>query len=78
MNKSAPNTERAAKAAGISLVTLQRWIADGRVHPPKLQIRNGRAVRVWSWRQLQRLLKTKNAIYCRGRGRKALRKSGVQ
>ena len=70
MTNSTPNTEFAAKAAGISLITLQRWIAAGRVRPPRLRIRNGRAVRIWTWRYLEALRKTKEAIYCRGRGRK--------
>jgi predicted site-specific integrase-resolvase len=64
------STRYAAKAVGISLMTLQRWIADGDIRPPKLQIVNGRATRLWDNDDLERLEQTKERIYCRGRGRK--------
>jgi predicted site-specific integrase-resolvase len=70
MNDKLYKTEEAAKRAGIALVTLQRWIAGGKVKAPKLRIRNGRAVRLWATDDLDRLRQTKLAIYCRGRGRK--------
>jgi len=67
----APFSSRyAAKAVGISLMTLQRWIADENVRPPKLQIVNGRATRLWDVEDLERLRQTKAKIYRRGRGRK--------
>ena len=55
---------------GISTMTLQRWLAAGKVKGPKLRIRNGRAVRLWSDADLARLQKLKEQIYCKGRGRK--------
>jgi len=70
MKKAPFTTVHAAKAAGIALVTLQRWIAAGRLKAPKLRIRHGRAVRLWGQSDLARLLKTKAATYRRGRGRK--------
>lgn len=73
MAKAPFTTIRAAKAAGLSLVTLQRWIAAGKVKAPNLRIRNGRAVRLWGRSDLERLRRTKDAIYCRGRGRKKKR-----
>ena len=72
--KKALSTGYAAKKAGISLVTLQRWIAAGRVKAPGLQIRRGRAVRLWSQADLTRLREVKKATYRRGRGRKRKRK----
>ena len=51
-------------------MTLHRWIAAGRVKAPKLRIRNGRAVRLWSRADIAGLRKLKQAIYCKGRGRK--------
>ncbi len=51
-------------------MTLQRWLAAGKVKGPKLRIRHGRAVRLWSRADLARLRKLKQAIYCKGRGRK--------
>ena len=64
------NTQQAAKAAGISVMTLHRWIVAKRLDAPKLHIRNGRAVRLWSSAHLVRLRKLKQQIYCKGRGRK--------
>ncbi len=66
-----PVTNRyAAKEVGISLMTLQRWIADEDIRAPRLQIVNGRATRIWEADDLERLRAVKEKIYCRGRGRK--------
>ena len=64
------STRYAAKAVGISLMTLQRWIADGEIRPPQLQIVDGRATRLWGSGDLRGLKQLKEKIYCRGRGRK--------
>jgi hypothetical protein len=64
------NTQQAAKAAGVAVMTLHRWVVAKRLKAPKLRIRNGRAVRLWGNSDLARLLKLKQEIYCKGRGRK--------
>jgi len=64
------NTQQAAKVAGIAVMTLHRWIVAKKLEAPKLRIRNGRAVRLWSKADLDRLRKLKQAIYRKGRGRK--------
>jgi len=64
------NTQQAARAVGISIMTLHRWIVAAKVKAPKLRIRNGRAVRLWSTADLAGLRKLKAQIYCKGRGRK--------
>jgi predicted site-specific integrase-resolvase len=64
------STRYAAKAVGISLMTLQRWIADGNIRPPELEIVNGRATRLWRIEDLERLKESKQKVYRRGRGRK--------
>jgi predicted site-specific integrase-resolvase len=64
------NTQQAASAAGISVMTLHRWGTSGKVKAPKLRIRNGRAVRLWSTADVAGLRKLKQEIYCKGRGRK--------
>jgi predicted site-specific integrase-resolvase len=64
------NTQQAAKAAGISVMTLHRWIVAHKLKAPKLAIRNGRAVRLWNPADLERLSRLKQEIYCKGRGRK--------
>jgi hypothetical protein len=68
--KRAVTTRYAAKEVGISLMTLQRWIANEDVRAPRLQIVNGRATRIWEADDLERLRALKEKIYCRGRGRK--------
>jgi predicted site-specific integrase-resolvase len=68
-------TRHAAKAAGISLMTLQRWIADEDIRPPELEIVNGRATRLWYRQDMERLRQAKQKIYCKGRGRKKKRKA---
>jgi hypothetical protein len=64
------NTQQAAKTAGISVMTLHRWVVAKRLEAPKLRIRNGRAVRLWGKADLDRLRALKQEIYCKGRGRK--------
>lgn len=63
-------TREAAKAVGIHQVTLQRWIAQGKVRAPRPILRNGVGMRPWSNRDIASLRKTKAAIYRKGRGRK--------
>jgi predicted site-specific integrase-resolvase len=55
---------------GISTMTLQRWMAAGKVKGPKLRIRHGRAVRLWGQADLVGLRRLKQEVYCKGRGRK--------
>jgi predicted site-specific integrase-resolvase len=64
------NTQQTAKAAGIAVMTLHRWMVAKRLKAPKLRIRNGRAVRLWNSADLERVRKVKQEIYCKGRGRK--------
>jgi hypothetical protein len=64
------NTQQAARAVGISIMTLHRWVVGQKLKAPKLRIRNGRAVRLWSQADLARLRTLKQQIYCKGRGRK--------
>jgi predicted site-specific integrase-resolvase len=64
------NTQQAAKAAGVAVMTIHRWVVAKKLKAPKLRIRNGRAVRLWSKTDLAGLRKLKQAIYCKGRGMK--------
>jgi excisionase family DNA binding protein len=64
------NTQQAASAVGVSVMTVHRWTTARKLRAPKLRIRNGRAVRLWGTTDLARLRKLKQAIYCKGRGRK--------
>jgi excisionase family DNA binding protein len=63
-------TAEAARKAGIHLVTLQEWIAKGKVKAPKPTLVGAVGYRLWTARDVAVLLKTKKAIYRKGRGRK--------
>jgi excisionase family DNA binding protein len=62
-------TEEAAEAVGISRATLQAWIKDRKITPPKPTLDGAVAKRLWSESDLARLQKTKDKIYWKGRGR---------
>jgi hypothetical protein len=53
---------------GIAVMTLHRWVVAKRLKAPKLRIRNGRAVRLWSKTDLVRLRKVKRLVYGKGKG----------
>ena len=78
--KGPVSSRYAARAVGISLMTLQRWIADGDIRPPKLQIVNGRATRLWDGEDVERSARagemTSNFVDEKGAG-KAARLKGV-
>ena len=63
-------TGEAADAAGISRATLQVWIKAKTVRAPKTQLVEGKAVRLWTAADLERLRGVKAKIYRKGRGRK--------
>ncbi len=67
-------TVEAAKEVGIHLATLQRWIAEGKIRPPKPTLRGAVGYRLWSAKDVVRLKKAKKEIYRKGRGRKPKRK----
>jgi excisionase family DNA binding protein len=67
-------TTEAAKRAGIYQVTLQKWIAAGRLKAPKGTLIGAVGYRLWSPKDVALLLKVKEASYRKGRGRK--KKSG--
>jgi excisionase family DNA binding protein len=62
-------TTEAAKAAGISRVTLQTWISTGDVRAPRVQLVAGRAKRLWSEADVERLRRKREKIF-----RKKIRK----
>jgi len=67
-------TAEAAKRVGIHQVTLQKWIAAGKLKAPKPTLIGAVGYRLWSAKDVAALRKVKQAIYRRGRGRK--KKSG--
>jgi predicted site-specific integrase-resolvase len=48
-------TAQAATKAKITRVTLQNWIAAGHVIAPPVQLVNGRAMRVWSESDVEKI-----------------------
>ncbi len=52
-------TRDAAKVGGISLVTLQRWIAAGKVRAQKLKVLGKVKVRLWSKADVERIRKAR-------------------
>jgi len=63
-------TGEAAKAVGISRASLQEWIRAGKIRAPRTVLRDGRAVRLWTSADLEKVRKYKADHYCKGRGRK--------
>jgi hypothetical protein len=64
------STQDVATQVGISRVTLERWLASGKVRRPKM-IRYGRdEFRKWTALDVERVRKYKQKNYRKGRGRK--------
>jgi excisionase family DNA binding protein len=63
-------TSEAAARVGISLVTLQRWIAAGKVKPPKPTLVGAVGYRLWSDKDIEELKVAKRTFYRKGGGRK--------
>jgi hypothetical protein len=63
-------TAEAAKRAGITWRTLQRWIAVGKLKPPKPALVGAVGYRLWSAKDVMRLCRLKEHIYRKGGGRK--------
>lgn len=66
-------TKEAAAEAGISRVTLQRWLRTRKIkNPPRPVVgKDGRAVRLWSTADIAVLRKLKKEIYRQGQGRRS-------
>ncbi len=50
-------TRAAAKKLGVTLLTLQRHVKAQTIEAPALQIVNGKAVRLWSAREIEKARK---------------------
>ena len=69
MSPKTYTTQQAADAVKITRQTLQAWIAKGKLIAPETQLRNGRAVRLWTESDVARLRKVKSEIYLKEMGR---------
>ena len=63
-------TAEAATKVGLHPVTLQRWIAAGKVKAPRPTLVGAVGYRLWTVRDIENLKKTKQQIHRKGRGRK--------
>ena len=63
-------TAEAAERVGIHQITLQKWIAAGRVKAPQATLIGAVGYRLWSANDVAALVKAKEASYRKGRGRK--------
>jgi excisionase family DNA binding protein len=68
-------TSEAAKRAGISFTTLNRWIAKGKIKAPKPTLIGAVGYRLWSAADIENLKAIKRAIYWKGGGRKKKKKA---
>jgi len=64
------STQEVAKEVGISLATLERWLAEKRVSKPKSIRIGGKEFRDWSRTDIDALRKYKAKNYRKGRGRR--------
>jgi excisionase family DNA binding protein len=79
MAKARLTTRQAAERAGVSLVTLQRWIAAGRVQAPPVVLKGHLAVRLWSDSDVAALRAAATGLrYASGNGRRRRRKRGAK
>jgi excisionase family DNA binding protein len=62
-------TKQAAAMVGITRATLQAWIKDRKIKPPKPTLEGAKAKRLWTQADLARLRATKERIYWKGQGR---------
>jgi DNA-binding transcriptional MerR regulator len=72
------STSEAARKLGIHPITLHHWVLEGRFIAPKKQRIGGVVVRLWTERDVERVLKYKEANYRKGRGRKKTQKKSGQ
>ena len=63
------STSGVAKRVGVHVVTLRRWLLDGKITEPT-RVKNGVSARIWTDRDVERVRKYKEKNYRKGRGRK--------
>ncbi len=64
------STPEVARKIGIHPITLEKWIRAGKVRPSKRVQVGGKAFRIWTARDVERVKKYKAAHYRKGRRRK--------
>lgn len=69
VSAKAYTTQEAADAVRITRATLQEWIKKGKLKAPETQLREGRAVRLWTKGDISKLRRVKQRIYLKEMGR---------
>ncbi len=64
------STPEVAKLVGIHPITLERWLAHGKIAGPKKLRAGKRVVRLWTMQDVERMKRHKVTSYRKGRGRK--------
>ena len=64
------STGQAAKALKIGRPTLHRWVAAGKVSPPRKRKVGGVTVRLWTKQDVERVRRYKKMFYGKGKGPK--------
>jgi excisionase family DNA binding protein len=70
MSSQTYTTGEVAAKVGITRATLQAWIKDKKIKPPKPTLDGARAKRLWTRSDLNRLCAAKKRIYWKGQGRR--------
>lgn len=65
------STKETARLAGIHFITLQRWVANGKVGPSQRIRQDGFTLWRWTNSDVERVREYKQQNYRKGRGRKA-------
>ena len=65
-----PSTRQVAEQINISRSTLERWIANGELRPPKRVRSGGLRLRLWTPKDIERVRRLKQTSYGKGRDRK--------
>ena len=74
--RSKISTKMAAKAAGVSPVTLLRWMRYSKIRAPKPILVGAVGMRLWGERDIERIRAHKAKHFCKGRGRKKQARKG--
>ena len=76
MKRKLLNTYEAAASAGVRRPTLQFWIKTRRISAPRVRLRGGRAVRLWTGAQIEWIRKLKGTLKPGPKSRVAKEASG--
>jgi DNA-binding transcriptional MerR regulator len=62
MSRKLYSTVEVAKAAGVVRATVQHWIKTGKISAPAVRLVGGRAARLWTLAQTERVRRLKGTL----------------